>query len=70
MYCSAVANKSISDSLLNSETQASCYHLKRTHFKSSSFGLDRSVLRFLPMCIIILQVSFTTITLLVCDIVH
>ena len=52
MYCSAITNKSISDSLLNSETQASCYHLKRTHFKSSSFGLDRSVLRFLPMCII------------------
>ena len=53
MYCSAVTHKSISDSLLNSETQASCcYDLKRTHFKSSSFGLDRSVLRFLPMCII------------------
>ena len=52
MYCSVIADKSISDSLLNSETQASCYHLKRTHFKSSSFGLDRSVLRFLPMCII------------------
>ena len=52
MYYSAIAHKSIFDSLLNSETQASCYHLKRTHFKSSSFGLDRSVLRFLPMCII------------------
>ena len=51
MYCSVIANKSISDSLLNSETQASCYHLK-THFKSSSFGLDESVLRLLPMCII------------------
>ena len=52
MYCSVIANKSISDSLLNSGIQASCYHLKMTHFKSSSFELDRSVLRFLPTCII------------------
>ena len=43
---SVLANKPISDSLLNSETQAGCYHLKRTHFESSSFGLDRSVLSF------------------------
>ena len=31
MYCSAIVNKSIPDSLLHSETQASCYHLTRTH---------------------------------------
>ena len=50
--CLAIANKSIPDSLLNSETQASSYHLKRTHLlghTTSSFSLDRSVLRFLPI---------------------
>ena len=55
MYCSAIANKSIPDSLLNSETQTSSYHLKGTHFTGSydlELSPDRSVLRFLPMCII------------------
>ena len=50
--CLATVNKSIPDSLLNSETQASSYHLKRTHLlghTTSSFGLDRSVVRFLPI---------------------
>ena len=70
--CLATANKSIPDSLLNTETQASSYHLKpaviissqqlssqassyhlkRTHLlghTTSSFGLDRSVLTFLPI---------------------
>ena len=32
VHCSAIANKLVADSLLNSETQGSCYHLKRTHF--------------------------------------
>ena len=35
VYCSAIADKSIPDSLQNSETQASCYHLKRTHITGS-----------------------------------
>ena len=37
--CLAIGNKSIPDSLLNTETQASSYHLKRDSL-TGSYGIE------------------------------